>query len=258
MEEAMRTRSLTTAAVVSLILLAQGVATSGAEIKIIGLAGMTPLMNELAPQFERTTGHKLVMRFGSGAEGKQLIETGEAFDLAILNPVLIDELNKQGKIAAATGTEIFRNGTGVVGRAGASKPDIATVDAFKQTVLNAESIAYSPGRASGIHVAKVLDRLGIAEQMKAKTKAQPRPENVAKAVAEGKAELGFAAMNLLIGVRGAEVLGPFPAELQDYIVFTAGLGAAAKEPQAAKVLVDFLKSEHARSVMKAQGLEPLI
>jgi molybdate transport system substrate-binding protein len=253
----MRTRSLTTATVVSLILLARGPATSAAEIKIIGLAGMTPLMNELAPQFERTTGHKLVMRFGSGAEGKQLIETDEAFDLAVLNPLLIDDLTKQGKIAAATRTELFRNGTGVVGRAGASKPDITTVEAFKRTLLNAESIAYSPGRASGIHVAKVLDRLGIAELMKAKTKAQPRPEDVAKAVAEGKTELGFAAMNLLIGVRGAEVFGPFPSELQDYIVFTAGLGAAAREPQAAKALVDFLKTEGARSVMKAQGLEPL-
>ncbi len=102
-------------------------------------------MNELAPQFERTTGHKLVMRFGSGAEGKQLIETDEAFDLAVLNPLLIDDLTKQGKIAAATRTELFRNGTGVVGRAGASKPDITTVEAFKRTLLNAESIAYSRG-----------------------------------------------------------------------------------------------------------------
>ena len=239
------------------ILLMSGTFTAAAEIKVIGLAGMTPLMKELAPQFERTTGHKLAMRFGSGAEGKRLIESGEAFDVAILNPVLIEELTNQSKIAAGTRTEIFRNGTGVVGRAGAAKPDIATVEAFRRALLDAKSIAYSPGRASGIHVAKVLDRLQLAEQMKPRTKPQPAPERVAQAVAEGEAELGFAAMNLLIGVRGTEVLGPFPAELQDYIVFTAGLGAAAKEPQAAKMLMDFLKSEAAKSVMKAQGLEPL-
>jgi molybdate transport system substrate-binding protein len=254
----MRVSSLIGAAKLAMmILLAQGVGAIAAEIKVIGLTGMTPLAKELGPQFERTTGHKLVMRFGSGAEGKRLIEAGEAFDLAVLNPVLIEELTKQGKIAANTRTEIFRNGTGVVGRAGASKPDITTVEAFKLALLNARTIAYSPGRASGIHVAKVLDRLGITEQMKAKTKPQPSPERVAHAIAAGEAELGFAAMNLLIGVPGAVVIGPVPPDLQDYIVFTAGIGVAATEPQAARTLVDFLKSENARSVMKAQGLEPL-
>lgn len=240
-----------------IILLAQGVVATAAEIKVIGLAGMTPLMKELGPQFERTTRHRLVMRFGSGAEGKRLIETGEAFDLAVLNPALIEDLTKQGKIAANTRMEIFRNGTGVVGRAGAPQPDIATVESFKRALLNARSIAYSPGRASGIHVAKVLDQLGIAEQMKAKTKPQPSPERVAHAVAADEAELGFAAMNLLIGVPGAVVIGPFPVDLQDYIVFTAGIGAASTEPQAARILLDYLKSQAARSVMKAQGLEPL-
>lgn len=242
--------------VASSVLLLAGGAARAAEIRVIGLAGMTPLMKDIGPQFERTTGHKLVTRFGSGAEGKRLIEAGEAFDLAILNPALIDEFAKQGRIAADTCQVIFRNGTGVVGRAGASKSDIASVEAFKQVMLNAKSVAYSPGRASGLHVAKVFERLGIAEQMKAKTKAQEAPERVAQAVAGGEAEIGFAAMNLLIGVRGAEVIGPFPAELQSYIVFTAGIGAAAKEPQAAKQLLDFFKTDFAKSAMKAQGLEP--
>jgi molybdate transport system substrate-binding protein len=239
------------------ILLMSGGAAPAADIQVIGLVGLRPVMAELGPQFERVTGHKLVMRYGSGAEGKQRIESGETFDLAILNPALIEDLTKAGKIAGDTRTVIFRNGTGVAVRAGASKPDIGTVDAFKRALINAQSIAYTPGRASGIHVAKVLERLGITEQMKAKTKPQPAPERVAQAVAEGEAELGFAAMDLLVGVPGADVLGPFPAELQEYIVFTAGLGSAAKEAQAAKTLVNFLKSEAARSVMKAQGLEPL-
>ncbi len=201
----MRTRSLATATVVSLILLARGPATSAAEIKIIGLAGMTPLMNELAPQFERTTGHKLVMRFGSGAEGKQLIETDETFDLAVLNPLLIARRwpnRARLPVSDAHRNIPKRNGRGRPrGRIRAGHYDGRSVQA---NLLNAELIAYSPGRASGIHV-EVLDRLGIAELMKAKTKAQPRPEDVAKAVAEGKAELGFAAMNLLIGVRERSV-----------------------------------------------------
>ncbi|HWL72447.1 MAG TPA: substrate-binding domain-containing protein, partial [Burkholderiaceae bacterium] len=171
------------------LLLAQGVTAEAAEIRVIGLAGMTPLMNELGPQFERARGHRLIMRFGSGAEGKRLIEAGEAFDLAVLNPMLIDELTKQGKLTAGTRTEIFRNGTGVVIRAGAARPDIGSSETFKQALLNAKSVAYSPGRASGIHVAKVFEQLGVAEQMKVKTKPQPAPEHVARAVADGEAEL---------------------------------------------------------------------
>jgi molybdate transport system substrate-binding protein len=240
-----------------LFLFLQGVGAAAAEIKVIGLVGMTPLMKELGPQFERSSGHKLSMRFGSGPESRRLIESGEVFDLAVLNLVLFVELTKQGRIAATTRTEIFRNGMGVAGRSGAAKPDITTVDAFKQTLLNAKTITYAPSRSSGIHLAKVLDRLGIAEQMKSKTKPQPEPDRVAQAVAAGEAELGFAAINLLIGVPGAVVIGPFPVDLQDYIVFTAGIGVAATEPQAARTLLDYMKSEPARSVMKAQGLEPL-
>jgi molybdate transport system substrate-binding protein len=256
--EMMSLRSLATSVKrVFAILLLSGTAAVAAEIKVVGLVGLRPVMAELGPHFERATGHKLIMRYGSGDEGKQRIEAGEAFDVAILNPVLIEALAKQGKIDETTRTEIFRNGTGVAGRSGAPKPDIGTVDAFKRALINANSIAYTPGRASGIHVAKILERLGIAEQMKAKTRPQTAPERVARAVAEGDADLGFAAMNLLIGVHGAEVLGPIPSELQEYIVFTAGLGAAASEAKAAKALVDFLKADTAKSVMRAQGLEPL-
>jgi molybdate transport system substrate-binding protein len=172
-----------------------------------------------------------------------------------LNPPLIRTFSEQGRIVSGTVRELFRNGTGVVVRAGARKPDISTPDAFKAAILNAQSIAYSPGRASGIHVEKVLTQLGIADQMKSRIKAQPVPDVVAKNVASGEAEIGFAAMNLLVGVPGTEVVGPFPETLQEYIVFTVGLSTSAQDPGAATALINFLQSETARSVMRRQGLE---
>lgn len=242
-------------ATIALTLLA--VPALSAEIRVVGLAGMTPLMKELGPVFEIQSGHKIISRYGSGADGRRIIEAGEPFDVAVLNPPLIRMFSEQGKIVSGTGRDLFRNGTGVVVRAGAPKPDISTPDAFKAAVLNAQSVAYSPGRASGIHVEKVLAQLGIAEQLKSKTKAQPLPDVVAKAVASGEAEIGFAAMNLLVGVPGTELVGPFPKPLQEYIVFTIGLSASAQDPAAANAFINFLRSETARSVMLRQGLEPL-
>lgn len=208
------------------VALAVSTATAhSADIRVIGLAGMTPLMKELDPIFARQSGHKIIPRYGSGADGRRLIEAGEPFGVAILNLPLIKMFGEQGKIVSGTARELFRNGTGVVVRAGTPKPDISPPEAFKAALVRAQSIAFSPGWASDIHVEKVLAQLGIADQMKAKTKPQPLPDDVAATVARGDAELGFAAMNLLVGVPGADVVGSFPSALQEYIVFTIGLGA---------------------------------
>jgi molybdate transport system substrate-binding protein len=229
---------------------------TAAEIRVVGLAGMTPLMNELGPVFESQSGHKIVSRYGSGEDSRRIIEAGDPFDIAVLNPPLIQMFSERGKIVSATVRELFRNGTGVVVRAGARKPDISTPDALKAAILDAQSIAYSPGRASGIHVEKVLEQLGIADQMKSRIKAQKVPDVVAQAVARGEAEMGFAAMNLLVGAPGAEVVGPFPSALQEYIVFTVGLSTSARDATAANGLINFLQSNAARSLMRRQGLEP--
>ena len=226
-----------------------------AEIKVVGLAGMTPLMKELGPVFEIEFGHTIVPRYGSGEEGRRIIEAREPFDVAILNPSLMRMFTERGQIVSGTTRELFRNGTGVVVRAGARKPDISTPDALKAAILSAQSIAYSPGRASGIHVEKVLTQLGIADQMKSRTKAQLVPDVVAKAIARGEAEMGFAAMNLLVGVPGAEVVGPFPEAVQEYIIFTIGLSTIAQDPVAATAFINFLQSNTARSAMRRQGLD---
>jgi molybdate transport system substrate-binding protein len=239
-----------------LLLLAQGIAVEAAELKVIAGAALAPALGELSPRFEHMTGHKLVIQYGILGTIKRQIEGGEEFDLAIIPATLLDAVAKQGKIAAGTRTEIARIGMAVAARAGAPKPDISSSDAFKRALLDARSITYPPEGAVGVHLAKVFDRLGIVEQMKAKTKSQKTAERVPQAVAAGEAELGFAPSTVLLSVGGVDLVGPFPPELQTYIVLTTGVGAAAKQPDAAKALINYLTTPDAVAVIKAKGLEP--
>ena len=236
------------------LLLVQGLAAEAAEVKVIAGVTMRAMMGELGPQFERAMGHKLVIWYGHAGSIPRRIKAGEAFDLLVSGSLGLDEYTKQGKIAADTRTGIARVGMGVGARAGAPKPDISSADAFKRALLNAKSVTYNPEGAPGIHLAGVLERLGIAQQMKAKTK--PVAKGVVQAVADGEAELGFAFTNEVLSVRGAELVGPFPPELQRYTLFTAGVATAAKQPEAAKALIKFLRSPAAVAVIKAKGMEP--
>jgi len=253
----MRTAALAAGKIAFVILLSQGAVASAAEIKVLSPAGFRPVLNELGPQFERSTGHKLVIQYGSAAGMKRQIEAGEAFDLAVLTTIFMDDVGKQGKIAAGTRTDIARSPMGVAIRAGAPKPDIGSVDALKRALLSAKSISYSPEGTTGIHLAKVIERLGIAEEIKAKAKPAETPDRAIQAVGNGDAELGFGVSSLILSTPGAELLGQLPAELQDYVVYAAAIGPAAKEGEAAKALIGFLKADSAALVIKAKGMEPL-
>ena len=171
-------------------LLAQGVAANAAEVKVMAGAAMPGAFGELGPQFERATGHKIVIQYGAGATFKRQIEAGEAFDLVIIGSDGVDDLIKQGKIAGDTRVDIVRVGIGVAVREGAPKPDISSVDAFKSTLLSVKSVTYAPDGATGRHLAKVFDRLGIAEQVKAKTKPNAL-DRVPQVVAAGEVELAI-------------------------------------------------------------------
>lgn len=269
---AMRTREDSVRAVFAaakigaVVLLAQGITAQAAEVKIIAGTAMSGILGELAPQFERATGHKLVVQYGVTGTMKRQIESGEVFDVAIVPASLLDEASKQRRIVAGTRTEIARVGFGIGVRAGAPKPDVSSLDAFKNTLLAAKSIAYVPDGATGTQLTAAFERLGITEQMKAKTKAQQMPERVREAVAKGEVELGFALTNILVssgGVElasaggGVELAGVFPAELQSYVVQTAGVSANAKEPDAAKALIKLLTAEDSAPVIKAKGMEPV-
>jgi molybdate transport system substrate-binding protein len=249
----MNMRSFRAAATIGFpLLVAQGVTAEAAEVKVIAGVGMRPVLEELAPKFERATGHKLTIWYGITSTIPQRIETGEAFDLLVSGRV--DEYSKQGKIACPC-PEIARVGVGVGARAGTPKPDISSVDAFKRAMLDAKSVAYVPQGSVGIHVAKVFERLGIAEQMKAKNRLQDGQRAILPALANGEAELGFVFTNSFSG-GGVQLVGPLPPELQRYSVFAAGAATAAKQPEAAKALVDFLTSPAAAAAIKAKGMEP--
>ena len=255
----MKIRSIVPAAAIAFVIpLAHTTAVVAADIKVLSTFGMREVLKEIAPQFERATSHKLVIQYGSSAGLKRQIEGGETFDLAIITPPVIDDLTSQGKVAGGTRAVIARSGMGVAVRAGAPRLDISSVDAFRRALVDAKSVSYTPGGTTGTHLAKVLAGLGIAEEMKAKNTPEQTPERVVQAVANGEVELGFTATATILATPGVAVLGPFPPELQDYIVYTAGVGAASKQAEAAKALINLLRTEGAVSIMKAKGLEALV
>ena len=216
---------------------------------------LRPLFKELGPQFERATSHKVVTKFVTGPLVQREVDAGEAFDVAITNPPIVDSLAKRGKVLA--GTLVFaRSGVGICVRAGARKPDIGSPDAFKRTLLSAASVSYSAQGTSGAYLLSLLDRLGISGDMKAKLKPQPGGA-IPDAVARGEAELCITVMSQLKPiVVGAELVGPVPKELQTYIGFAAGIGAAAKDPEAARALTAFLATPAVASLLKDYGLDP--
>ena len=253
----MRLGALGAAAKVAFIaLFLQSVVATAAEVKVMAGTALVGAFGELVPQFERATGHKLVIQYGATGTFKRQVEAGEAVDLVIIGSEGVDDLIKQGKIAAETRVELARVGIGMAVRAGAPKPDISSVDAFKGALQNAKSITYAVEGATGTHLAKVLDRLGIAEQVKGKT--QPNnPQRVPQALAEGEAELAIAASPQLVAARGVDFVGLLPSDLQSYFINVTGVVTAAKQPEAAKAFVKHLTTPEAAAVLKAKGMEPL-
>jgi molybdate transport system substrate-binding protein len=245
--------------VASLLLL---VGTAGAtEIKVMISGGFSTAYRDLTPEFERTTRHNLVTArgpsMGSTPEAiPNRLQRGEPVDVLIMVGDALDELIKQGKLIAGSRVDLARSNIGMAVRAGATKPDISSVDAFKRVLLEAKSVAYSDS-ASGVYISTVLfQRLGIADQMKGKSKMIPG-EPVGAVVARGDAEIGFQQISELLAVGGIDFVGPLPPEIQKVTVFSAGIVAGAKEPDAARALIKFLASPAAAPAITKRGLEPV-
>jgi molybdate transport system substrate-binding protein len=235
-------------------LLGQSVAANAADVKVMSGAAMRGAFGEIVPQFERATGHKVVIEYGAGTTFRKQIEAGETFDLVIIDSTEVDELIKQGKIAGDTRADIVRAAIGVAVREGAPKPDISSVDAFKNTLLSVNSFTYAPDALYGRQLSQAFDRLGIAEQLKAKTKPNALAR-VGQVLAAGEVDLAIAGIPTLLSVKGVQIVGPLPGELQNWLVNTAGVSAAAKEPDAAKALIKYLATPEAAAVIKAKGME---
>jgi molybdate transport system substrate-binding protein len=226
-----------------------------ADITVLASNGLKAAVVELVPQFEKDTGNRLVVTWDASNILVKQIEDGQAFDVVIVTPALIKNLIKQGKVVEGSAVDLARVGLGVAVKQGAPKPDISTVEAFKRTLIDAKAIAYTTSGQSGLHFISVIEKLGIAEQVKAKSKTVPGGA-AAEFVAKGDADVAIQLIPELASVPGVEVVGPFPAEIQTYIVLTGGVGNNAKDKASAQALIKFLTTPAAISVIKAKGMEP--
>ncbi|MGO9046253.1 MAG: substrate-binding domain-containing protein [Xanthobacteraceae bacterium] len=224
-----------------------------AEIKVISGGAMRRFLTEAAPLFEQASGHKVSIRFGLTREMKAEIEAGAVFDLALLPRSAIDELVQGGKIAPGTVTDVVRSLVGLMVRTGSAEPYIGTVDALKSVLRRARAISYSKG-PSGLYVAELLQRLGLATEMKDKTVfAIGRP--VGEVIASGEAEIGVQQIIENQPVEGAHLVGPLPSELVNYVMYSAGFApAAAVGP--ARALIEFLAGPEAVRLIRERGMEP--
>ena len=241
------------ATVVLTFLLGMGMRVQAAEITVFSTNAFKGVLEELVPQFERSSGHKVSLRFGPTSEMKARIEKGEAFDVAILTAAATDDLVKQAKLAGASRKDVARSGVGVAIRKGAKKPDLSSAEAFKRALLQAGSITYTGAGFTGANLGKIFERFGIAQEMKAKTRIAQG--NAAEAVARGEAELGFTQVSEILHAAGADFAGPLPAEVQIYTVFSAAGAPNAREAAIGLDFVRFLSAPAATPVVKANGME---
>jgi molybdate transport system substrate-binding protein len=226
-----------------------------AELKIFGSRVTKMVVEDIGPQFERATGHKLIVVTDVAAVMKRRIESGETFDLAVLVNFQANELIKTGKLIADTRADLIKAGIGVAVRRGAPSPDISTVEAFKQTLLSAKSITYLKEGASTIYMDRLFSRMEIAEELRGKT-VKAETESVSEMVAAGEVELGIIVIPNILSVPGARLVGPIPEEIQSYVVVTAAVAANSPNQKAARDFIAFLKSPAAISSIKAKGMIP--
>ncbi|MGA2053920.1 MAG: substrate-binding domain-containing protein [Bradyrhizobium sp.] len=223
------------------------------ELRVLAGGSLRSLLTELAPQFERASGNKLVIHFDTTPNLIKAATSGEPFDVGVVPiDVFYDEA---AKAHFTPPTEFARVGYGVAVKAGAPKPDISTPEAFKKTLLNAKSITFLPASAAGSYILRLFERLGIEEAMRAKTIAQDQPTGIVPAVVNGEAELAVFVNNVLTAP-GIDIVGPFPAKYQQELVFPAALAVDTKQKEAAKAFIDFIKSPAATIVVKAKGMTP--
>ena len=241
-------------AIATALVMATMIDVQASELKLIAGGSLAGLFKQLGPQFEKASGHTLSIHFDSTPNIISRINAGTPFDAVVVPADVFKDAAAKSHLADPA-VNVAHVGYGVVVRAGATKPDLSTPDAFKKALLAASSVSSTPSSAAGAYIAKVYERLGIADEMKAKTKAQALPTAIAPAVASGEAELGIFLTNVF-NAPGIELAGPFPADLQQELVFTSAVAADTKEADAAKALIDYFRTQEATAIIKAAGMTP--
>ena len=239
----------------SVLVLASVSTVAAAELQVIAGGGIAGSLNEIASLFERASGHQIIIQYGTMPELIKMATSGVAFDLSVVPKDVWGDSAARARLAPGPTPDVARVGIGVAVRTGAPKPDISTAEALKQTLLTAQSVASIPASATGAQLAGIYEQLGIADEMKAKTKAQPTPKQIVEAVANGEAELAVFLLNVLIDPR-LDVVGPFPADVQREVVYVVGIGAQSKEPEAANAFVRYLLSSAGRRRVESERDEP--
>ena len=243
--------------IIALMLALAPAMAQGADVKILTAGAMKAVVLELVPQFEKETGHKAVVDNDTAGGLARRIQGGETFDLAVITPGVLNDLAGKGKVVGDTRANVARVGVGVVVKEGAPAPDVSNVDAFKKALLTAKTVAYidpASGGSSGIYLTGLFDKLGIAADIKPKAKLK-QGGYVADLIASGEAEIGLHQISEILPVKGVKLVGPLPAEIQNYTTYAAAVSADAKQPDAARALIKLLTGPPADSVLKARGME---
>ena len=235
-----------------------GSTARAAAIKVLSASALHPAIDALIPDFEKSSGHKVTVAYGTAGAVADRVQKGEAADIVLSSVPMIDRLQAQGKVVAGDRVIIAKVGVGAFMRTGAAKPDISSADAFKRSMLAAKSIAYpdpAGGGASGIYMASLLELLGIAGEMKPKTKLSPSAKVLYASVASGDVDIGFNQISEVLAQPTVEFVGPLPSEIQNYTQFAPGIVTGSSQTDAARALVTFLSSPAAQTVLKAKGFE---
>jgi len=252
------------AMIFAFLAIAQGQAAAG-EVRVLSAVGVRQIMLDLGPKFERASGHKLVSTFDSTGSIVKRITSGESIDIVILNQAGVESLTKAGLLVPDSEADVASSVTAMAVRKGATKPDISSAEAFKRALLSAKSISrVSPvvGGSSGDHITMILERLGIADEVNAKSVVSGLPGSntgsPGQLLANGRAEIALHQLQELMAVPGIEIVGPFPGDLQGVFVFSAAITSSASERGASQALIDFLRTPDAAAVIQAKGMEPAI
>jgi molybdate transport system substrate-binding protein len=250
-------------AVIALVLGSMAAATANAaEIKVLSAGSLKLALNELLPDFQKSSGDTVTIDYGTAGAIVGRIQKGEPADVAIVSRSQLELLERQGKVAQGTRVNIAGVGVGVAIRKGAPKPDISSVEAFKRALMSARSIGYvnpALGSSSGIYVAAMLDRLGIAQDLKSKIKlvtVERDIDGVFQGVASGEIEMQIGQISEIAISPGVELAGPLPSEIQNLTLLAAGIVAAGKAPEPANAFIKFIASPAAAVVLKAKGFQP--
>jgi molybdate transport system substrate-binding protein len=224
------------------------------EIKVLSSIATKEAYLELVPQFEKAAGHTVVTAWSGTTAIMQKMATGEQHDLVIISSTEMEELIRQRKIVAGSRVDLATSGIGIAVRKGAPRPDVSTADALKKALLAAKTVGYTSG-PSGVYMGTLVERMGIADEVKAKFRSVPSGGTIGTIVASGDCEIGFQQVSELVHIPGIDYIGPLPAEVQRVTVFSCGLQTGAPQPGAAKALAAFLTTAAARAVMQKHGLE---